>query len=254
MTSCVYRDAGVLQRTVRWTAATRPLAWLYARIQQPHRVQLRPAAQPGLVPQPAGRSAGVGRGRGPRRPVPCDSSRRHDRLAARGRRRPGVRALPRARVLRAVRRSPGRARGAASVRPRARRRLRDGDRRAPDRPARRGHDGCRLEPGDDHRCPRGRAVDRLVDRRGRRVAAARRVVRPRAVPAGPPVLPGSRCRTARDAARTRAGRPAGPLSALGEATHAALVRDFTAALAPYADEDGIAFPMETTVVTAANIS
>ena len=35
MRSCVYRDAGVLQRTVRWTAATRPLAWLYARIQQP---------------------------------------------------------------------------------------------------------------------------------------------------------------------------------------------------------------------------
>jgi deazaflavin-dependent oxidoreductase (nitroreductase family) len=35
MMSCVYRNAGVLQRTVRWTAATRPLAWLYARIQQP---------------------------------------------------------------------------------------------------------------------------------------------------------------------------------------------------------------------------
>jgi deazaflavin-dependent oxidoreductase (nitroreductase family) len=35
MTSCVYREAGVLQKTVRSTAATRPLAWLYARIQQP---------------------------------------------------------------------------------------------------------------------------------------------------------------------------------------------------------------------------
>jgi deazaflavin-dependent oxidoreductase (nitroreductase family) len=35
MSSCVYREAGAIQRTVRTTAATRPLAWLYARIQQP---------------------------------------------------------------------------------------------------------------------------------------------------------------------------------------------------------------------------
>lgn len=35
MKSCVYREAGAVQRTVRWTAASRPLAWLYARIQQP---------------------------------------------------------------------------------------------------------------------------------------------------------------------------------------------------------------------------
>jgi deazaflavin-dependent oxidoreductase (nitroreductase family) len=35
MIGCVYREAGVLQKTVRTTAATRPLAWLYARIQQP---------------------------------------------------------------------------------------------------------------------------------------------------------------------------------------------------------------------------
>ena len=43
---------------------------------------------------------------------------------------------------------------------------------------------------------------------------------------------------------------AGPLSALDAATHAALVRDFTAALEPYTDDDGVVFPMETTVVTA----
>jgi deazaflavin-dependent oxidoreductase (nitroreductase family) len=35
MTSCVYDDAGPLRRAVRRTAATRPLALLYGRIQQP---------------------------------------------------------------------------------------------------------------------------------------------------------------------------------------------------------------------------
>jgi SAM-dependent methyltransferase len=46
---------------------------------------------------------------------------------------------------------------------------------------------------------------------------------------------------------------AGPLSALDEATHADLVRDFAAALAPYADDDGVTFPMETFIFSA-NIS
>jgi deazaflavin-dependent oxidoreductase (nitroreductase family) len=35
MRSCVYRNAGPLRRTIRSTAATRPLAWLYCRIQAP---------------------------------------------------------------------------------------------------------------------------------------------------------------------------------------------------------------------------
>jgi deazaflavin-dependent oxidoreductase (nitroreductase family) len=35
MTSCVYEKAGRLQRAVRRTAATRPMARLYGRIQQP---------------------------------------------------------------------------------------------------------------------------------------------------------------------------------------------------------------------------
>jgi len=35
MTSCVYDDAGPVRRVVRRTAATRPLALLYGRIQQP---------------------------------------------------------------------------------------------------------------------------------------------------------------------------------------------------------------------------
>ena len=149
MTSCVYRKAGPLQRAVRWTAATRPLAWLYCRIQQPldtlvyrlsrrrttlsswmagvklvmltttgarsgrrrtvpvlairdgdgvhrDRIQLRPAAQSGLVPQPAGRSAGVGRGRGQGRSGP--GTRAHGRrarplLPARRRHLPGLRPL-----------------------------------------------------------------------------------------------------------------------------------------------------------------
>ena len=43
---------------------------------------------------------------------------------------------------------------------------------------------------------------------------------------------------------------AGPLSALADETHEALVRDFTAALRSYADDDGVSFPMETHVVTA----
>jgi deazaflavin-dependent oxidoreductase (nitroreductase family) len=30
-----YKEASVLQRLVRWTAATRPMTWLYVRIQQP---------------------------------------------------------------------------------------------------------------------------------------------------------------------------------------------------------------------------
>ena len=191
MTSCVYRDAGVLQRTVRWTAATRPLAWLYARIQQPldtlvYRlsrrrttlsswmagVQLvmltttgarsgrrrtvpvlairdgeafvviasnfgRRAIRPGTTtcapirghgPRSRAGAARTGRAScratsataasgsaprstrastttcaGPGGASPsCGSSR--DRLAARGRRGRGVRALPRARLLRAVRR------------------------------------------------------------------------------------------------------------------------------------------------------
>jgi SAM-dependent methyltransferase len=43
---------------------------------------------------------------------------------------------------------------------------------------------------------------------------------------------------------------AGPLSALPDETHEALVIDFAAALRPYADDDGVSFPMETHVVTA----
>jgi deazaflavin-dependent oxidoreductase (nitroreductase family) len=35
MTSRIYREARPLQRAVRRTAGTRPLAWLYCRIQQP---------------------------------------------------------------------------------------------------------------------------------------------------------------------------------------------------------------------------
>ena len=35
MSRCVYREAGPARRIVRRTAATRPLAWLYGRIQQP---------------------------------------------------------------------------------------------------------------------------------------------------------------------------------------------------------------------------
>ena len=35
MTSCVYNDVGPFRRAVRRTAATRPLALLYGRIQQP---------------------------------------------------------------------------------------------------------------------------------------------------------------------------------------------------------------------------
>jgi deazaflavin-dependent oxidoreductase (nitroreductase family) len=35
MTSCFYEDVGRFRRAVRWTAATRPMALLYGRIQQP---------------------------------------------------------------------------------------------------------------------------------------------------------------------------------------------------------------------------
>ena len=50
--------------------------------------------------------------------------------------------------------------------------------------------------------------------------------------------------------RQQAASPlAGPLSALAAGARAALVRDFTAALEPYADDDGVCFPMETHIVT-----
>ena len=43
---------------------------------------------------------------------------------------------------------------------------------------------------------------------------------------------------------------AGPLSALTDDAREALIRDFTDALQPHADDDGVSFPMETHVVTA----
>jgi SAM-dependent methyltransferase len=43
---------------------------------------------------------------------------------------------------------------------------------------------------------------------------------------------------------------AGPLSALGPDVREALVRDFTEALRPHTDDEGVAFPMETHIVTA----
>ena len=43
---------------------------------------------------------------------------------------------------------------------------------------------------------------------------------------------------------------AGPLSELTGDAREALIRDFTDALRPHADDDGVAFPMETHVVTA----
>ena len=43
---------------------------------------------------------------------------------------------------------------------------------------------------------------------------------------------------------------AGPLSELSDDAREALVHDFTDALRPYADDDGVTFPMETHVVTA----
>jgi SAM-dependent methyltransferase len=43
---------------------------------------------------------------------------------------------------------------------------------------------------------------------------------------------------------------AGPLSALTDEAREALIRDFTEALRPHADDDGVSFPMETHVVTA----
>ncbi|HWM07999.1 MAG TPA: methyltransferase domain-containing protein [Solirubrobacteraceae bacterium] len=51
--------------------------------------------------------------------------------------------------------------------------------------------------------------------------------------------------------RQEAASPlAGPLSALAADIREALVRDVTDSLRPYADDDGVSFPMETHIVTA----